>query len=336
MQPEQDQALADLVVRGRLTAEQADEVRYALFPTGIATAPAGPNPAAVVLEVAGYIGGGLMLAGITVFLEASRNRFTKTEEAMITGGIAVLLLVAGFLAARGLRGVDQLRRERTAPRRRLVAVVWAIASIPAAYTAGLVVTDSHQARLFAAGVGLVVAAGGYATIPAVPGQLATAAFTAFGLSQFLDWTALLDAKGVSAGYLGLGALWAIFALMKLTPPRAGGLAIGAAFAIFAGQVALGTHPKANGYVITLIIAAACFLIYWSERATIVLAMGVIASTLGLTETIYDVTNGALSASTTLLIGGGVLVLASVFGIQLRGARIATEAVAKEGIAGDPT
>src|SRR5690348_15985860 len=115
MHPEQDQALSDLVVRDRLTAEQADEVRVALFPPGAAgaPAPAGPNPAAVILEVAGYVGGGLMLAGITVFLGASRDRFTKTEEALLTGGIAVLLLLAGFLAARGLRGVDQLRRERT-------------------------------------------------------------------------------------------------------------------------------------------------------------------------------------------------------------------------------
>src|SRR6185369_6410678 len=116
-------------------------------------------------EAAGYVGGVLMLGGAGILMATQWDAMSRTMRAASLGGVTLaLLLVAGFLAA-----------GRAPVRRRVAGVLVAIASGPAALTAGVL---AHRWEGTAAGLaGLTVAIIGYAVLRAVMPMLAMGAHT---------------------------------------------------------------------------------------------------------------------------------------------------------------
>jgi hypothetical protein len=312
--PDQDRALSTLVERGTLTADQAAAVRGALWAPGERRAS---TVTSVLIEVAGYVGGGLMLGGATLLLALNWQRLTDIETMWILIGYALALVASGVLVAGGPRRVVGLREPSASPiRRRLVGVLLALSAAPASMAAG-VAADANQA-LVAGLVGFAVAAIGYALLPTVPGLLMTVGMSVFAVAGALEMSderaALLDVYA----YVGLGLAWGVAAMVGLARPRPVGLALAATITIIGAQLGLDRPPVAYG--LTLAVAVACFLLYWIERETVLLVFGVIAATIAIPEAVNHLTDDRLSGPAILLVSGAVLVAMSALGLWIRSAR----------------
>lgn len=315
--PEQDRALSALVEKGTLTSGQADEVRAALWTSGPNRRIT--NPASVLIEVAGYVGGGLMLGGATLLLALNWERLSQRDTVTILIGYTLALVVAGVLIAGGPHRVVGLRRGESSVRRRLVGVLFALSAGPAAMAGG-VAAERDQA-LVAGLVGFAVAALGYGLLPIIPGALMTAGMSALAVGGAIELDTDHHRLVPTFAYVGLGLAWAIAAGVGLARPRHIGLAIGAAITIVGAQLAIGVgDDMVWAYTITFVTAVACFVVYWIERVTVLLAFGVVAATIAVPEAVSDWTNDALSGPAILLISGAVLVAASALGLWLRSAR----------------
>jgi hypothetical protein len=308
--PDQDRALGTLVGRGTLTADQAAAVRVTLWEQSERRA------SSVLIEVAGYGGGGLMLGGATLLLALNWQRLSESATVALLVGYAVAFVVAGVLVAGGPHRILALRAAASPVRRRLTSVLFALASAPAAMAAG-VAADTDEA-LVAGLVGFAVAVAGYALLPTVPGQLMTAAMSAFAVGGAI--TAVdrpIDRLEVFA-YIALGLAWGAVALANLARPRHTALAIAAVITVIGAQLGFDREPVAYG--VTFAVAVACFLLYWTERTTTLLLLGVVATTIAVPQAVSHLTNDALSGPAILLLAGAVLVGASAVGLWVRSAR----------------
>jgi hypothetical protein len=313
--PDQDRALSTLVENGTLTADQAASVKAVLWTPSTKRVV---NPTSVLIEVAGYLGGGLMLGGAALLLAVNWERMSERDTVSILIGYAVALVVAGILVAGGPHRIIGLRRGEAPVRRRLVSVLFALSAGPAAMAAG-VAADSEE--VLAAGlVGFVVAVAGYALLPTVPGMLMTAAMSALAVGGGIEAVDRPPDLLVTYAYVGLGLAWGVVAAIGLVQPRHIGYAIGAGITIVGAQLALGPDREPVAYGLTFGAAVLCFLVYWLERATALLAFGVVAATIAVPEAVSHLTNDALSGPYILLLTGAVLVAASALGLWVRAAR----------------
>ncbi|GGO66946.1 DUF2157 domain-containing protein [Nonomuraea cavernae] len=312
MAESRDDVLRRLVRESVLSAQQAAAVSQALD-------QAEPPRARVRwVEVAGYVGGGLVLMGALSLVGLSWAELSRTAR------IVILLATTGGLLAAGvaLGGVRLPWRPPArvgAAQARSAAVSLALASGTGALAVDVLVSDVLLADggTIAASAGLVLAAAGYALLPAVPGALACAAFavlTAGTLAGELTHSAL----AVGLSLIGAGVLWTVLVLTGVIRQRRLGLGLGAAMALLGGQWALGQeHTTAWAYGLTFAVALACLLLYRWERAWVLLVASVIGFTVAVPEAVWDWTGGAVSGSVILIIAGVVLVTTAVVGIRLR-------------------
>ena len=94
------EALRRLVEEAVLSPEQAAEVERALRDA----APARP-PRIPWAEVAGYLGGGLVLVGAVLLVATSWAGWTEPARTAVAGTATLLLLTAGVVAAHGFPGL---------------------------------------------------------------------------------------------------------------------------------------------------------------------------------------------------------------------------------------
>jgi Predicted membrane protein (DUF2157) len=309
-----DAALDRLVDEGVLSRAQADAVRAALAAAG---RPA-RHPSGWLMEIAGYLGGGLMLGGVALFLAASWDTLSRAARSGLLAGFAVLFVVAAVVISGGIRTVRRLRADRMTARRRIVGVLLALASVPAAAATGVAL--DHYAVPVAATVGFVVAAAGLAWLSTPAGVVAAAGMSVFAVAGF-GGEADVGPMGMGLLLLGLGVAWVAAALLvSVVAPAWLGLAIGAGLALVGAQQPLAqerTMPWAYG--LTGAVALACFLLYRWRRHLVLLVAGVVGATIVVPEAVADVTNGALGGSLILLVAGVVLIAFSAVGLRLRAA-----------------
>src|SRR5690242_30081 len=90
---DQSDALDQLVRMGTLTDDQGLAVRSALWrPASGGLRPG--NPATVLIEVAGYVGGALMVGGAGLLVTLQWNQLGRQGVTTILGGYTLALLVA--------------------------------------------------------------------------------------------------------------------------------------------------------------------------------------------------------------------------------------------------
>src|SRR5215471_15260710 len=114
---------------GTLTNDQGLAVRAALGRSEPVGNRAG-NPAAVLIEVAGYVGGALMVGGAGLLVTLRWDQLGRSGVTAILAGYTVALLVAAVLVAGGPHRIVGLRDGRSPVRRRLVGVLLAFSSGP--------------------------------------------------------------------------------------------------------------------------------------------------------------------------------------------------------------
>ncbi|MBB5873067.1 hypothetical protein F4553_006501 [Allocatelliglobosispora scoriae] len=305
---EEEAALQRLVTEGQLTVEQAGAVRHAF-----AAAPV--KQFGWLAEAGGYAGGALMAVGALLLLGTAWDDLGHLAKVAILVGVAAVMAVAAvaFAGAAGLRAT-------TGARGRAASGLLALVSVPLA-AAVLVAADSqvdvHQptyamlAGLGASIVALLVRSSPFSVVCAGLWSAAAVSVTMVDLAG-------AEALGTGLALVAAGAVWIVLSFASLITPRPLGLLVGGALAIVGGQAPLfGSAPNIWGYGLTAATAAACFLLYRSTRATVMLFGAVLGVTLAVPELVYDVTDGGLSPAVIVLITGVVLVLASLLALRLR-------------------
>lgn len=312
-------ALQDLVTDGTLSAEQAARVvqRLTVSRTGPAAPATSSSRGGRLAEVAGYLGGALLLGGAALFLASGWGDLTGPARVLLLAAVTVALLLVGGLVARSARvPLRQLGHEPESRRRRLVSVLWTFAAASAAGSAG-VAADSWP-LVVAGGVAVAVATAGYVLVPGAVGQVGIWAGSMLLVAGTVAELGPDTAVTYSLALTALGALWAALAQAGVVHAREVGLACGAGLGLFAAQLpVLGGDQLWVGYLLTVVVAIAGFSGYLVARSWSVLSAGVLASTLVVPEALHHWARGSVPAAGFLLIAGLTLLGASAAGLRLR-------------------
>lgn len=279
-------------------------------------------------ELAGYVGGALVVAAGALFLSGEWRHFSVALQVGLLAGIAVVLFGAGVATGVTGGGLVALRDGTQPVRQRLASVLFTAA---AAAGAGAVVvwlidvisrrgTETTQGTLIGVGGSLtlvVLAAVGYMLAPTLLGQAAVAVGAAYAIPFVLD--SIGDVQPIPLGmvFLALGLVWVVLAERGVWRERLAGRIIGAGFAVVGAQIPVAADQAWVGYLLTILVAGAGLAMYLQRQAWPYLAVGVIGVTLAVPEALYDWTGGSLGTSGVLLVAGVTLLGASLAGLRLR-------------------
>ena len=306
----QREALRELVADGTLSAEQAAAVRARLESVA---EPGREAASRWLVETAGYLGGALMFAGAGLLVGVSWDQLSRPGRVALLGAATVLLAGAGALIAGGRRGLRTMAAGPSTVRRRVLSVLWALATGTGALTAAVAVTD-HQV-LVGGAVGLLLAALAYLLLPSVPVLLAAVGFSALTGGAAADELFADTSLAIGLALTAVGAAWAVLGLLGVIRHRVAAVAAGAATALLGAQLPIGQHPG-WAYLLTLLVAAGCLAAYALDRSVLLLALGVVATTVVVSESIADWTSGAVGGAIVVLAAGAVLVIGSLLALRL--------------------
>jgi len=310
------ETLRRLVEDKVLSAGQADAVLRAL-------ADARPEtrvPRIRWAEVAGYLGGGLVLTGVILLVASSWDRWSETARTAATGVSALLLFVAGVIAAGGITGLMTARHEPPTARLRVSGTLLALAAGTAAITVGIAMPDhaGSAGAAIASGMGLVLAIATYALVPTAIGLIASAALLIATILFGLDASVGTGALRAGLGMVTAGLLIAGLAVRHVLRHRLLGLGLGAAIAMYGAQQPLGdSRTTVVAYLLTFVLGAACLALYHREQTWVLLVVGVLGIALAVPEAVWDLTDGAAGGAAIVLSAGLVLLAASGIGLRLR-------------------
>lgn len=304
-------ALRGLVERGTLTAEQARAVEAALREAEDAGAPARWT------EIIGFVGGGLVFAGVVSLMAFSWEDLEWTARVGLLAAVAVLAGLGG-LAAVGTRLLGRGPVPDT--RRRVGGTLFVLAAVAAGLALGSALEpDTATAPTL---LGLVLAALGYAAAPTAVGLLACGAASVWALWSVLEAAGLTGNEALPYGLatVALGLLWGAAAVRL--PNQRTGLVVAAVLALFGAQVPLfdGQDHALLSYTLTTAVSVLCLVLHRWWRVWVLIGAGVVGLTLAVPEAIWDWTDGAIGGALLLLLVGLVLLAASGLGLLLhRGA-----------------
>jgi hypothetical protein len=314
-----DAALARLVERAVLDADQADAVRAELADSA-AGAPS-PGVRGVVVEVAAYLGAVLVAASVVAFLGQSWDDLDGPARLILLGMSGLAALVAGAAVALTVDGgIPALRLHRHAARRRVASVLLALGSLLVALLVQqLPAWSDEQSVLAGAVVCLLLLVGAQMIAPSAiveMGMLASL-LVAAGLAVDLvaperdpgsDYYVGPDVYLVTGTLTALGLLWAAVVSRRLTVPVLA-VALGCAAALGSAFV-LAVSDRSSRPVGTVLLAgialASVALFVW-QREWPWLASAV----LGLTLVVFLVVAEQQAPALAFLAAGAALLLGSL-------------------------
>lgn len=326
-----DDGLQRLVDDGVLTGDQLAEVRRVLRETA-----AGPPLLSRVrwAEVAGYLGGGLVLTGAVLLVATSWERLSETARTVLLGGFAALLLVAGVVAAGGVAGLLAARSRDHTARLRVAAVLLALGAGATALTVGVAMPESADSDAWvvsiAGAAGLLLAVAGYALLPTVFGLIASiglgliAVMAVMAVMAAMDALVGLDLLPAGLTLFGSGLVVIVLAILRMLRERLVGLALGSGIALFGAQQLIAQDDTAPwAYLLSFGLGAALLAVHYWVRSWVPLVFGVIAIALAVPEAIWDLTDHAVGGAAIPLIAGLILLAASAIGLRRYRERAAT-------------
>jgi hypothetical protein len=274
-------------------------------------------------EVAGYVGGSLVVAAAAVFVAERWAGLSIAGQVVTLAAIALVLLGSAvtivLTAGRPLRE----RTQDVGVRRRLASVLACGGAVAAEFAAWVLVDDiARQAPSmpwFAGGTALAaVALGGYLLAPSALGQITVALGAGQAVGSGLDL--LVPAGGevsVALALVALGVVWLALTERDVWGERTYGLVIGCLFLLLGGQVPALTDHRPLGYLLTAAVAVATVSLYVRTRAVPYLGTAVAALTLAVPEALFDLTDGSLGPVGVLFVSGVTLLVAGLLGLRLR-------------------
>lgn len=326
--PLRSRQIADDLVRAGVVAEgdrdRAGAVLACHVDVGPEPATARPPAGRIAAEIAGYLGGILVIAAAAVFLASQWSRMgpgTRVAALLVSALVLAAGAVAVRLTARSAATLPELARQA----RLLLAGTLAVAAAAVAGGAAGVwathVLDLREPYTVSIGFGTACALMvlGYRFVPTGLGQLGaafTAAITTMTLALGPD--ASDNAPLVAAAsLLGLAAAWIALTETGLWRETHLGRAVGGVLAILGAQVAMGWEHAWVSYALLAVVGVLGFLAYVRTQSWPYLGVGVVALTMAATEAAVDYSDGALGAAGALLVAGAVLLVASAAGLRLR-------------------
>jgi len=321
-----DDLIGHGLVHPQRRAEAVDVVTRSLGTAATTGEPRGASGSARgrLVEVAGYLGGALVVAALGLFLADHWIDLGDTGQVVALVVITLLLAGAGAVVASIGSGYAAARAGRDDVRRRLASALLTGAAVAGAVTVGRVVDLADVGGRwsswpgFLGGVAMVVlGAVAYRVLPSAIAQagLAGGAFTAVVSSA--------DVVGSSEGtvpglmILALGGVWVVLSETGVFREVVVGRAIGSALAVLGAQMPLFDGPAGLAYALTAAVAVAGFALYLRTTAWPYLVAGVLAVTVVVPEAIIDWTDGSLGAGGAVLVAGLTLLGASAAGFRVR-------------------
>jgi hypothetical protein len=280
-------------------------------------------------ELAGYVGGALVVAAAVVFAADEWPNLAVGEQVAVLAVSAMFLAGAGVLILATGGGLAELRSSEQEVRRRLTGVLFAGAAGLAALAVLVWVDDAMAGggvgpAAWSSGVLLVLAAAGYVLAPTMVGQALVAYATVQSLALWLDASNLFadefggpDPAALGILLLVVGAVWLVLVEREVWRELATGRVLGAGIVLLGAQMPVGSDHAWVGYLATAVVAGAGFALYVVRPAWPYLALGVAGVTLVVPEALLDWTEGSLGSSGVLLVAGVTLLGASLLGLRLR-------------------
>jgi len=274
-------------------------------------------------EVAGYVGGSLVVAAAAVFVAEQWAGFSIAGRVATLAAIALVLLGSAVAivvtAGRPLRE----RARNDGVRRRLASALACGGAVAAEFAVWVLVDDIEQQLSsmpwFAGGLMLAaVALGGYLLAPSALGQIFIAVGAGQAVGSGLD---LLVPSGgevsVALALVALGVAWLALAERGVWGERTYALVIGCLFLLLGGQIPVLTDHGPLGYLVTGAVAVVTVFLYVRSRAVPYLGAAVAALTLAVPEALFDWTDGSLGPVGVLFVSGLTLLVAGLLGLRLR-------------------
>jgi hypothetical protein len=301
-------------------AQRLVEAAVADRPHGRPSAPAPPRGR--LAEVAGYVGGSLIVAAAAVFVAEQWAGFGIAGRVSTLAAIALVLVgsaVTVVLTAR--RPLRERVHDRV--RRRLASALACGGAVAAELAVWVAVDDLGQqvsaTPWFAGGLVLAtVALGGYLLAPTALGQVTVAVGAGQAVGAGLDLLAPSGGQApVALALVALGVAWLVLAERGLWWERAYALVIGCLFLLLGGQIPVLDDNGPLGHLLTGAVAVVTVVLYVRTRAVPYLGTAVAAITLAVPEALLDWTDGSLGPVGVLLVSGVTLLVAGLLGLRLR-------------------
>ncbi|WP_020660043.1 DUF2157 domain-containing protein [Amycolatopsis benzoatilytica] len=309
------ETLRGLVQRTVLSEEQAAEVERALRDTVVLRRLRVPWA-----EVAGYLGGALVLAGAVLLVATTWARWPGIARTTVCASAAALLFAGGFVAVQGISGLISARTKPSSARLRVAATLFALAAGATAITIGIALPDDAGSAgvAIACGSGAVLSGIAYALVPSVPGLLTTVGLLVATVLAGMDATVGTTALRAGIAITVIGLLLVGASVGQALRHRLAGAALGAFLSLVGAQQPLGEHSTVGvAYGLTFALGVAFLALYRWKPAWVLLVAGVLGITLAVPEAVWNLTGGATGAAVIVLIAGAVLLVASALGFRLR-------------------
>ncbi|WP_232677456.1 hypothetical protein [Nocardioides sp. R-C-SC26] len=276
------------------------------------------------VEVAGYVGGAMVLASVAVLLAQTWSDLSFGAQS----GLLVVVSLTLAVAAGMVRGRDA--EDRADPVRRRLAATLGTAAVLAASGLSALVVDRvlHDYTAWPGAVaGVVLTVGGllaYRHAPSVIGQgvvlwgvIQTAVLVLEDLARDafdvvpanLDVAALLLLTGLAWWWLASRGTWREDVVARVIGAML--LGLGSQWPVIDGE------HREWGYALSVAVAVAALVVYqrhghWSRSA-----LGITLLALTVPEALIDWTDGALGGAGILLVCGLALLGAATAGLGLR-------------------
>ncbi|XVX20424.1 DUF2157 domain-containing protein [Actinomycetota bacterium] len=278
----------------------------------------------VLTEIAGYVGGILVMAAAAVFLATQWHTMSPTTRVSALVAGALILIGAGVAATRlGIRGAITDPGQEI--RRYLARVLLVGGAIVLGFAAGLWAlefTDLREPRPQSIGFATVVLVSALSYLVASSAVALAGAALPLGM---LCASLVYDQEPGEHDPLWFGGMLLVAAVIWGVLSERGafrevtvGRLITGAFAVIGAQnLAFSTGEEWIGYAALAVVGAIGFALYVRGGAWPYLALGVLALTMSATEAAVDWSNGALGAAGALLVAGAVLLGLSLLGMRMR-------------------
>jgi hypothetical protein len=336
--------VADLVAAGLVERRRAVEAQTVVARTlGTASGPdTQPRPVgtkSMLVEMAGYVGGALVLASVGLFLAQYWSELAETVQVAVLAATTVLLAAAGTAVTRLRGGYAEMRAGRDEVRRRLAATLLNAAALAAAVTASrllsILLDDTSSWPALVGGVTmLVLCAAAYRSVPSALGLVATAAAGVYAVLTV--WSVAGEGQGWLVPALLLvafAAAWLVTTEKRWFREPVLARSLGVGIAVVGAQLPLlGDGDNAVAYALTLGVAVVGFALYVRTVSWPYLAAGVLGVTLVVSEAVIDWTDGSLGVAGGVLVAGLTLLAASLAGLRVR--KEATDDDSPAGRSGD--
>jgi hypothetical protein len=260
-----------------------------------------------------------VLTGAILLVSTSWEDLTELARTALITVFAVLLLVAGTVAAGGVSGLATARQRAQNARLRVAGALLALGACATAFAVGVALPADTQSRgiAIASGVGLLVAVAGYKLLPTVFGLIGSVLLGLYTVTSAVDAAMVASSLNVGLAWFGFGLLITVMAIGGVLRQPQLGLGLGIAVAMVGAQLPLGHHGAAPwAYLLTTALALGCLALYRFARTPVLLVAGVVGVTLAVPEAIWDLTDGTVGAAAILLVAGTVLLAVSGLGFRL--------------------